>query len=54
MLQICIGGKGGLWEVEEEGDKGWRKKEEEIMVAVSQTVVDVRGVQRVMKSNKNR
>jgi hypothetical protein len=41
-------------EVEGEGDKGGRKEEEEIRVAVSGTRGDVREVQRVRKLNKNR
>jgi hypothetical protein len=43
-----------LWEVEGEEDKGGRKKEEEIRVAVSETGGDMRGIQRVRKSSKNR
>jgi hypothetical protein len=36
-----------------EGDKGGRKEEEGIMVAVSDCGGDTREVQRVRKSNKN-
>jgi hypothetical protein len=39
--------------VEGKGEKGGRKEDEEIRVAVSKTGGDVRGVQRVRKSNKN-
>ena len=40
--------------MEGEGDKGARKEEDEIRMAVSETGRDVKGVQRVRKSNKNR
>jgi hypothetical protein len=40
--------------MKEEGDKGGRKEEEEIRVAVSESGGDVREVQRVWKSNRNR
>ena len=42
-----------LWETKGEGDKG-SGKEEEIKVAVSESGGDMREVQRVRKSNKNR
>ena len=55
MFQSCIeGGTGQLWGMEGEGNKGGRKEEEEIRVAVSESGGDVKEVKRVNKSNKNR
>jgi hypothetical protein len=54
-LQSCIEGEtGGSWEVEGEGYKGERNKREYIRGSVSETGGDVRELQRVRKSNKNR
>ena len=51
MLQSCIeGGTGRPWEMEGEGDKGGRKEEEEIRVAVSESGGDVRELLRFKKS----
>jgi hypothetical protein len=55
MLQSCIEGETGqLWEMEGEGDKGGGKEEEKIRMAVSEPGGDMREVQNVKKSNKNR
>ena len=55
MCQFHIeGGTGWLWEMERVGDKGGRKEDDEIRVAVSESGRDVREVQRVRKSSKNR
>ena len=53
MLHSYIEG-GTLWEVEGERDKGGKKEGEEIKDSVSGTGRDLREVQRVRKSNKNR
>jgi hypothetical protein len=40
--------------MEGEGNKGWRNEEEEIKVALSKTRGDLKQLQSVWKSNKNR
>ena len=47
MFQSCIeGGTGQLWGMEGEGNKGGRKEEEEIRVAISESG-EVREVQKI-------
>jgi hypothetical protein len=55
MLQSCMqGGTGRLQEMAGEGDKEGRKEEEKISVAVSESGGDVKEVQWIRKSHKNR